>query len=151
MSIAQWVCLIYWHSISIRAYFLHHMNKYDQTFEPSVWAYSFYIMSDCDQTFHPTVVIGRCDLISWFSYFTLYLITYSVYVLTSFTIWVNMTRPLTQNSWRSMWHICMVHKLLNHEIRSQGPIYLDRYLVYDHTFSHYEWIWLDLRLKVTAT
>ena len=41
-----------------------------------------------------------------------------------------------------------VHKLFNHEIMSPGPIYLDRYLIYDHTFSHYAWTWIDLRLKV---
>ena len=53
-----------------------------------------------DKTFDPEVVLGHCDLISWFSDFALYLGTQLVYEHTSFTICMSMTRPLTvKYSW----------------------------------------------------
>ena len=39
-----------------------------------------------DKTFDPEVVLGHCDLISWFSDFTLYLDTQLVYFHTFFQI-----------------------------------------------------------------
>ena len=52
-------------------------------------------MSKYDQTFDPNILIGHCDLISWFSDFALYLGTQVVYEKTSFTLCLRMTRPLT--------------------------------------------------------
>ena len=43
-------------------------------------------MSEYDQTFDPNILIGHCDLISWFSDFALYLDTQLVYEHTSFTL-----------------------------------------------------------------
>ena len=43
-------------------------------------------MSKYDKTFDPEILIGQCDLISWFSDFALYLGTQLVYKHTSFTI-----------------------------------------------------------------
>ena len=40
-------------------------------------------MSEYDQTFDPKILIGHCDLISWFSDFALYLGTKLVYFHTS--------------------------------------------------------------------
>ena len=49
-----------------------------------------------DQTFDPNILIGHCDLISWFSDFALYLGTQMVYEQTSFfKVCLRMTRPLT--------------------------------------------------------
>ena len=50
-----------------------------------------------DKTFDPEVVLGYCDLISWFSDFALYLDTQIVYFHTFFQLMseVSMTRPLT--------------------------------------------------------
>ena len=42
-------------------------------------------MSEYEHTFDPKVLIGHCDLISWFSDFALYLITKLVYEHTSVT------------------------------------------------------------------
>ena len=52
-------------------------------------------MSEYDQMFDPNILIGHCDLISWFSDFALYLSTQVVYEQTSFTLCLRMTRPLT--------------------------------------------------------
>ena len=41
-------------------------------------------MSEYDQTFDPNILIGHCDLISWFSDFALYLGTQMVYEQTSY-------------------------------------------------------------------
>ena len=43
-------------------------------------------MSEYDQTFDPNILIGHCDLISWFSDFALYLHTQLVYEQTFFQI-----------------------------------------------------------------
>ena len=40
-------------------------------------------MREFDQTFDPNILIGRCDLISWFSNFALYLGTRLVYACIS--------------------------------------------------------------------
>ena len=55
----------------------------------------FQIMNAYDQTFDLKVLIGRCDLISGFSDFALYLGTQLVHEHTSFTLCLHMTRPLT--------------------------------------------------------
>ena len=60
-------------------------------------------MSEYDQAFDPNILIGHCDLISWFSDFVLYLDTQLVYEHTSFTLCLRMTRPLTLSSPRSLW------------------------------------------------
>ena len=39
-----------------------------------------------ERTFHPKVVLGHCDLISWFSDFAVYLDTQLVYFHTSFRL-----------------------------------------------------------------
>ena len=52
-------------------------------------------MSEYDKTFDPYILIGHCDLISWFSDFAVYLCTQVVYEQTSFTLCLRMTRPLT--------------------------------------------------------
>ena len=39
-----------------------------------------------DKTFDPEVLLGHCDLISWFSDFALYLDTQLVFFLTSFRL-----------------------------------------------------------------
>ena len=39
-----------------------------------------------DKTFDPEVVLGHCDLISWFSDFALYLDTHLDFFLTSFRL-----------------------------------------------------------------
>ena len=43
-------------------------------------------MSESDQAFDPNILIGHCDLISWFSDFALYLDTQLVYFHTFFQI-----------------------------------------------------------------
>ena len=48
-----------------------------------------------DKTFDPKVVLGHCDLITWFSDFAFYLGFLLVYELISFTLCLRMTRPLT--------------------------------------------------------
>ena len=50
-------------------------------------------MNEYDQTFNPKVLIGWCDLISWFSDFCL--ILNLVCEHTAFTICLCVTRPLT--------------------------------------------------------
>ena len=45
-----------------------------------------------DKTFDPKVVLGHCDLITWFSDFAFYFL---VYEHISFTLCLRMTRPLT--------------------------------------------------------
>ena len=57
-----------------------------------------------DKTFDPEVVLGHCDLISWFSDFALFLDTQLVYFHTFF------------------------------QIMSDFAVYLDTRLVYFHTF-----------------
>ena len=52
-------------------------------------------MSKYDQAFDPNILIGHCDLISRFSDFALYLDTQLVHDQTSFTLSLDMTRPLT--------------------------------------------------------
>ena len=53
-------------------------------------------MYEYDKTFDHKVVLGHCDLISWFSDFALYLNTQLVFFHTSFWLWMSMTTPLTQ-------------------------------------------------------
>ena len=53
-------------------------------------------MSVYDQTYEPNILTGKCDLISRFSDFALYLGTQVVYEQTSFTLCLRMTRPLTR-------------------------------------------------------
>ena len=48
--------------------------------------------NEYDQIFDPIVIIGHCDLISWYSDYS----THLVYEPTSFTLSVSMTRSLTQ-------------------------------------------------------
>ena len=48
-----------------------------------VRAVDIQIMSEYDQTFGPKLLIGHCDLFSWFSDFALYLGTQLVYDCTS--------------------------------------------------------------------
>ena len=48
------------------------------------------------KTFDPKVVLGRCDLITWFSDFAFYLGFLLVYEHISFTLCLRMTRPLTR-------------------------------------------------------
>ena len=48
-----------------------------------------------DKTFDPKVVVGYCDLISWFSDFALYIGTQLVYDHTFFTVCLRIARPLT--------------------------------------------------------
>ena len=43
-------------------------------------------MSEYDHTFDPNILIGHCDLVSWFSDFALYLDTQLVYFHTFFQI-----------------------------------------------------------------
>ena len=95
------------------------MFVYDKTFDPEVFlchcdliswfsdfalyldtqffSYFFQIMNEYDQTLNPKVLIGHYDLISCFSDFALYLDTQLVYVRTSFTLFLRMTKPLTLN------------------------------------------------------
>ena len=49
-----------------------------------------------DKTFDPKVVLGHCDLITWFSDFAFYLgfLLVHVYEHISFTLCLRMTRPL---------------------------------------------------------
>ena len=54
-------------------------------------------MSEYDQTFDPNILIGHCDLISWFSDFALDLGSQMVYEQTPFKVCLRMTRPLTLN------------------------------------------------------
>ena len=51
-------------------------------------------MSEYDQIFDPNILIGHCDLISWFSDFALYLSTQVVYEQTSFTLCLRMCKEL---------------------------------------------------------
>ena len=48
-----------------------------------------------DETFDPKVVLGQCDLITWFSDFAFHLGFLLVYEHISFTLCLRMTRPLT--------------------------------------------------------
>ena len=48
-----------------------------------------------DKTFDPKVVIGHCDLITWFSDFAFCLGFLLVYEHISFTLCLRMTSPLT--------------------------------------------------------
>ena len=48
-----------------------------------------------DKTLDPNVVLGHCDLITWFSDFAFYLGFLLVYEHISFTLCLRMTRPLT--------------------------------------------------------
>ena len=48
-----------------------------------------------DKTFDPKVVLGHCDLITWFSDFAFDLGFLLVYEHMSFTLCLRMTRPLT--------------------------------------------------------
>ena len=45
-------------------------------------------MSEYEQTFDHNILIGHCDLISWFSDFALYLCTQLVFEHNSFTMFV---------------------------------------------------------------
>ena len=60
----------------------------------------FHTMFVYDKTFDPKVVLGHCDLITWFSDFAFYLGFLLVYEHISFTLCLRMTRPLTlKYSW----------------------------------------------------
>ena len=48
-----------------------------------------------DKTFDPKVVLGHCDLITWFRDFAFYLGFLLVYEHISFRLCLRMTRPLT--------------------------------------------------------
>ena len=48
-----------------------------------------------DKTFDPNVVLGHCDLITWFSDFAFYLGFLLVYEHISITLCLRMTIPLT--------------------------------------------------------
>ena len=48
--------------------------------------YFFHSMFVYDKTFDPKVVLGHCDLVSWFSDFALYLDPQLVYFHTSFRL-----------------------------------------------------------------
>ena len=53
-----------------------------------------------DKTSDPKVVLGHCDLITWFSDFAFYLGFLLVYERISFTLYLRMRRPLTlKYSW----------------------------------------------------
>ena len=73
-----------------------------------------------DKTFDPKVVLGHCDLITWFSDFAFYLGFLLVYKHISFTLCLRMTRPLTLE--------CDLMSCF-----SDFALYLDTQLVYFHT------------------
>ena len=52
-------------------------------------------MSEYEQAFDHSILIGHCDLISWFGDFALYLCTQLVDERNSFTLCLCMTRPWT--------------------------------------------------------
>ena len=65
------------------------MNEYDPTFDPNILIGHcdlFSWFSDFALTFEPKVVLGHCDLISRFSDFALYLDTQLAYFRSSFRL-----------------------------------------------------------------
>ena len=77
-------------------------------------------MSEYDQTFDPNILIGHCDLISWFSDFALYLGIQVVYEQTS-------AYDKTFDPKVVLGQYDLISRF------SDFPLYLGTQLVYEHT------------------
>ena len=77
-------------------------------------------MSEYDQTFDPNILIGHCDLISWFSDFALYLCIQVVYEQTS-------AYDKTFDPKVVLGQYDLISRF------SDFPLYLGTQLVYEHT------------------
>ena len=79
-------------------------------------------MNNYDQTFNPNILVGHCDLISWFSDFALYLSTQVVYEQTSLFAYDKTFDPKVVPG-----HYDLISQF------SDFPLYLGTQLVYEHT------------------
>ena len=89
-------------------------------------------MSEYDQTFDPNILIGHCDLISWFSDFALYLGTQMVYEHSSNFFQSMFAYDKTFDPEVVLGHCDLISRF------SDFALYLDTQLVYFHTFSDYK-------------
>ena len=97
-------------------------TRIQQTTTNFVFSYFFQIMSEYDQTFDRNILIGHCDLISWFNDFALYLGTQLVYEQTSLFAYDKTFDP----------NVVLGHCDLISQF-SDFALYLGTQLVYEHT------------------
>ena len=82
-------------------------------------------MNEYDQTFNPNVLIGHCDLISWFSDFALYRGTQVVNEQTSFHTMFAYDKTFDPKV--VLGHYDLISRF------NDFPLYLGTQLVYEHT------------------
>ena len=85
-------------------------------------------MSEFDQTFEPKVVIGHCDLISWFTDFALYLDTHLTFGILICFFQIVVVFDQTFDPILVIGHCDVISWFIDIDF----AIYLDTKLIYEH-------------------